>query len=527
MKKYIIKNKRPLLLAILFSIIASIFAVKVQFIKGSLLDYAISREFNSSIKYGIYLGVFIGLELGFFYLYDNSKGRFIVNAVKELREDYFKSILKRNYPEYNKKNIGEYITEYTNEMDIIENKYFGTIPILSEIIIKIFIVSISLFVLDFKIAIVTLVLLTMPLYIPKLVEKKLKNSQVDYIKELENHMRYITDWLNGFEIIKNYNIEENIEELYLNSNNVVMEKNYNKRRLGYITRSISAILSYFSHFIVLIFAGYLVLKGSFSAGDFFIAIGMIDQLSFPIISLSHLIQDIISVKPVNKSILDFINEIENYNKKKDIIKDNFNEIVFENISFGYMGKENILENFNFIFEKNKRYLLRGKSGSGKTTCINLLLNYYNPNSGNIVIDNIFLNEIYSLNKLITIMRQDAILFDDSLRNNIAMYDDIEDKDIIELLNKIGLEKYADYKSLDMRISEGGKNLSGGEKRRITLARAILRSTPILILDEPLANLDDKNTIIIQKELLTIVDKTLIIISHKWDYINAFDKIIEF
>jgi len=149
MKKYIKSNWKPLLLAITFSVLASIFAVRVQFLKGDVLDYALMKNFDNTLRYGLYLGIFIVLELGFFYFYDRNKGRFTVNAMKEARLDYFKGLLTKDYPSFLKKKQGEYIAQYTNEMGIIENQYFATIPMLAEIIIKIIAVSISLFILDY------------------------------------------------------------------------------------------------------------------------------------------------------------------------------------------------------------------------------------------------------------------------------------------------------------------------------------------------------------------------------------------
>lgn len=172
MKKYIKRNWKLLLLAFLFSTLAAMFAVKVQFLKGDVLDYALAKNTDNTLRYGLYLGLFIILELGFFYLYDLCKGKFAVNSIKEIRFDYFQSILSREYPEFLKEKQGEYISRYTNQMELIENQYFLTIPLLVEILVKILMVSIFLFILDYRLAIVTLVLLTTPLYIPKLVEKK-------------------------------------------------------------------------------------------------------------------------------------------------------------------------------------------------------------------------------------------------------------------------------------------------------------------------------------------------------------------
>ena len=280
MKKYIKSNWKSLSLAITFSVLASIFAVRVQFLKGDVLDYALKQSFENLIKYGIYLGIVIALELSFHYLYDRNRGKFSVDSMKEVKFDYFSSLLAKDYPDFLNGTQGEYIAQYTNEMEIVENQFFGTLPMLAEITIKIIAVSTSLFILDYRIAIATLFLLTMPLYVPKLVEKKLQSTQVKFVKQFEYHIKAITDWLNGFEIIKNFSIEKSILRKFNESNNSTMLKNLKKRQMGYLTRTISAILSYFSHFIILVFAAYLVLNGDFSAGDFFIAVGM---MSTPVI----------------------------------------------------------------------------------------------------------------------------------------------------------------------------------------------------------------------------------------------------
>jgi len=156
MKKYIKSIWRPLLLAVTFSILGSVFAVRVQFLKGDVLNNALSEDFYNTLRYGLYLGIFIACEIGFFYLYDRNRGKFAADSMKEVRIDYFDSLLAKDYPNFLSKKQREYIAQYTNEMEMVENLYFGTIPMLAEIMVKIIAVSISLFILDFRIAIVTL-----------------------------------------------------------------------------------------------------------------------------------------------------------------------------------------------------------------------------------------------------------------------------------------------------------------------------------------------------------------------------------
>lgn len=514
MKKYMYKHKGYLMLSLFCSLLAAVLAVRVQFLKGDVLDLALSKNFDQTMAKAFVLVLFILMEIGFYYLYDHMRGRFAVVSIRELREDFFGSLLKKRYPDYLKVNQAEYLAKYTNEMEIIENQYFSTIPMFAEILIKIIMVSGSLFILDYRIAFITLLLLTTPLYVPKLVEKHLQRAQMDYVESFEKHLNLVNDWLKGFELIKNFSVEDKVLKKFAFSNELTMGKNLKKRQMANLTRSISSILSYMSHFIILTFAAYLVLRGEFTAGKFFISIGMIDQLSYPIISLSYFLQDLVSVGPVNARMIKFMESSKEDQVEPSIDLEGFGEITFQDVSFGY-GEEELLQNLNMTFKKNKRYLLQGPSGSGKTTSMNLLLDYDKPSEGHIFVDGYEVHEIKHLNKLFTVMRQDAVLFQESLRTNLSLYQEIDDEKLIEVLEQVGLKKFASKDKLDMQIEEDGNNLSGGEKRRITLARSLLREAPLMILDEPLANLDAENASSIEDLLLSIQDRTMIVISHQF------------
>ncbi len=513
-KKYVKSNIFLLLQAILFSTITAIIAVRVQFFKGDVLDFALVSDVSSTVRYGLLLLLFILFELGFYYLYDLARGKFAVCSIEQVRRDFFASLLRRKYPDFLRRTDGEYIAQYTNEMEMVENQYFSTVPLLGEIVVKIAIVSISLFLLDYRIALITLVLLTMPLYVPKLAEKKLQKAQMDYVRQFESHLRKLNDWLRGFEVIKNYAIEEEVFLIFDESNRLTQEKNWQKRKMSYVARAVSAALSYISHFIIIAVAAYLVLKGDFSAGRFFIAAGMIDQLSYPIVTLSYLLQDLVSVKPVNESVISFCSYKLLQEKQTELHPHEVGRIEYENVTFGFDDRELFAE-LSMSFEKNRRYLIQGTSGSGKTTLIDMLVNYYSPQSGSIMIDQKPVEELSNLYELITIMRQDAFLFEESLRNNLTMYRKIPDEKLFSVLRAVGLNYLASIEKLDMTIQAEGENLSGGEKKRIGLARSLLRETPILILDEPLANLDAENVSMIENLILGITDRTLIVISHQF------------
>ena len=528
MKTYLKQNRRSYFGSLISILTATIFGVWLQFFKGDVLDFAAAGNISGTIRSAALLFIFILFEILFYYLYDRFSAAFVVGCTRALKRDIFQSILRRSYVSFREHPQGEYLARYTSEADAIKDRHFQMLPMLWEILFKIILVSAALFFLDWRIAIVTLALLTTPLYIPKLIEKSLQNAQTDYLKAVEENLSMVNDWLSGFEVIKNYAIEHRILGKFRTVNDRTMDKLMRDTKLGNLSRLLTTLISYLSYFVVLACAAYLVLESSFTAGDFFVAIGMIDQLSYPLISLAGIIRQLIAVKPACASMEAFL-AAEAQEPDGQPAQTLSRAIEFRDVTFSYDGTRTIVDHLDLTITKGKRYLLKGPSGCGKTTVINLLLKYFAPNAGQILFDGIPLTEFDSTYGLITVVRQEATLFRDTLRNNLTMYQDVPEDAIIKTLVSVGLERFANPKHLDRIITENGADFSGGEKKRLCLARALLRNTDVLILDEPLANLDPETARRIEDLLLSIPEKTLLVVSHQFteEKLNRFDQVIAF
>lgn len=528
MKPYEKQNRPAFIGALVCILFSSTFAVVLQFFKGNVLDSAVAGNTRVAAAYALLLIGFILLEVACYYFYRRQSARFVVGCVKHLKRDIWDSILRRSYVAYKGLPQGEYIAKYTAEADTIKERRFAMKPAFCEVACKVLFVSAALFLLDFRIALVTLFLLTTPLYIPKLIEKRLHKAQSEYLAAVAANLAKINDWLSGFEIIKNFAIERHIMKRFSAANDDAMAALLRDTQLTAVAQLITTLISYLSYFIILGFSTWLVLKGDFSAGDFFVAIGMIDQLSYPLISLSGIIRQLVAVKPVCTAMDAFIHDCAGVEAARELtgFRD---QIRYENVGFAYDEGRPLLRDFNLVIGKGKRYLFKGASGCGKTTAVNLLLKYYGVTVGEINVDGIPINNIDSTYGLITVVRQEAVLFHDTLRNNLTMYREIGDDALIAMLNSLGMAKYANAQALDGMITESGANLSGGEKKRICLARALLRDTDVLALDEPLANLDDATASKIEDLLLTIRDRTLLVVSHQFseDKFSAFDRVVDF
>lgn len=527
MKRYQKNQRRWFLGALVSALISTVFAVTLQFFKGDVLDHAVSGEVRETICYAGLLAIFILGEVLCYFAYDLFSAKYVTGCTGELKRDIFESILKRSYVAYKERPQGEYIAKYTNEADTIKNRRFSLLPMFWEILFKIIFVSAALFLLDWRIAAITIALLTTPLYVPKIIEKRLQSAQSACLQAVEENLSKVNDWLSGFEVIKNYSVEQRIMERFRATNNATMEKLLCDTRLSAVSRLITTLISYLSYFAVLICAAWLVLRGDFSAGDFFVAIGMIDQLSYPLISLAGVTRQMIAVRPSCEEMEKFLKAEESTQTSVGVEKLR-SVIRFRNVSFSYDGCRNILDGFDLTVKKGGRYLLKGPSGCGKTTAVNLLLRYFDATGGRIEIDGVPLEKVGNTYGMMTVVRQEASLFRDTLRNNLTMFRDIPERRLICVLESVGLDRYATGEELSRVVAEGGANFSGGEKKRICLARALLRDTDVLILDEPLANLDPATAERIEDLLLSVQDKTVLIVSHQFteEKLCRFDGVVD-
>ena len=217
------------------------------------------------------------------------------------------------------------------------------------------------------------------------------------------------------------------------------------------------------------------------------------------------------------------------NFEKEQIVENFN-VEFIDVSFSYNGKKQVIKNLNLKFDEGAFNALVGESGSGKSTIAKLLAGFWNVESGHIKIGGIDVNNIplKQLSKLISYVSQDNYLFDFSVKENIRLGNpNATDDEVEQIAIKAGCDRFIRELShgYDTIVGEGGGHLSGGEKQRISIARAMLKNSPIIILDEATSYIDPENENIIQAAISKLVKgKTLIVIAHRLNTIKGADKI---
>ena len=287
--------------------------------------------------------------------------------------------------------------------------------------------------------------------------------------------------------------------------------------------------------LLIYFAAQLILKEELEINNFFSFLAAMMLAYQPVRSLATLNMAIGQGLSASKRILPIIdlkNEITENKQDLDIeIVDG--NIKFENVSFNYKNndpKNNVLKSINLEILGGKMNALVGHSGAGKSTILNLIPKFFNCTNGDILIDNqsIYKSSINSLRRNISLVSQDTTLFDDTIKNNIAYANsNATDDEIVDAAKNAFADEFIDRlpDKYDTHIGENGVRLSGGEKQRLSIARAILKKTPIILLDEATSSLDSETENKIQKGLSFLTkNKTTLVIAHRLSTILNSEKI---
>lgn len=342
--------------------------------------------------------------------------------------------------------------------------------------------------------------------------------------------------LSSMKIIQAYAREPYTNQVYQSHIQDSQSAAFKSTKISTIYNTLGGVLSGIATAIVVGLAAYKNIGGSISIGELFIFIGYIGSLFGPVNSIASTIQTALTITVRGERVFEILDS-------KDVVPEKPNAIVpalikgnveFRNVSFGY-GKKGeateVLHDFNFTIPTGKTVAIIGPTGAGKTSLISLLLRFYDPWSGDIYLDGYRLRDLKleSLRTNISLVLQDALIFPMSLKDNIAFGDMNAGMD--EIIKAAKMAQAHDFimklpEGYDTIASEGGVSLSGGEKQRISLARAFLKKAPVLILDEPTSAMDVQTETAIFKALAEYATgRTVFVISHRLSAIRHADIII--
>ena len=525
MLKYIFKLDIITILFFLLAPISAIFTIGISYIMQFILDTAVSgniSKFKTVLSISI---IYIFSSVILDYAYKILKSKKIRDISLNLKNDLIDKILNKDFYSFNTYDNSYFDNIFLNDINILENSYFNIVLISYYEIIS-FLVSLYLIInIDIYLTLVILFLCFIQMLIPYFLGNKSSKLVAKSSSINEKYISNIKNIFLGFEIIKTFNIENSVKVKHNRQN--IKNQNIKAQSINFniLINCLSYLVGNIMYIGTLIMSSILVLLGKLHIGGILLSSQLMVYVTSPLMSLSETISEIKSSKEIRQKIKSILNE-KNNNEQSVNLKHFENNITFKNLSVVNNNKY-ILENVNLKIEKNKKYIIIGKSGSGKSTLINTL-SKITQYTGNIFIDDIDLQKIYNedLYKNLCIVRQSPFLFYDTLYNNIVLEENKDDK-LYKLLKKLKLEKFIDALHSGEFDYENLNSLSGGEKQRITLVRALLKESNILLLDEFTSQLDNITAFEIENYILSLEDKTVIMILHRLNenILKKADKII--
>lgn len=386
---------------------------------------------------------------------------------------------------------------------------------------------IGLFIIDFRMTILVLLFIPIKCVVMKYFAKKQKQIMDEFIKKNRKYAKWFGDTVGGVREVKLFNILDRKHEEFDQNQKDIIEKQKQMNMLGQWNTITDSLMVQFLSTLLYILGANLVFDLQLSVGSVFAFITYSSYVTGPIsaiLNIGYLLSGIIPSTKRYYAFMDLEEETDN-GETAALCPD---DLKLQQVSFAYEKEKYVLKDVDILFAKGSKTAIIGRNGSGKTTIINLLTRMYEPTSGKIMLGTEDISELPlpEYRNMVSVVSQQIYLFNDTIRNNICLYKRVDDVIVEEACKDSGLEDFIKEVSLDYVVGQNGAMLSGGQKQKIALARALIHDKPIVIFDEATSNTDAYSEQQINGLLDTkLKEKTVIVITHKKEILNKVDQIV--
>lgn len=458
-----------------------------------------------------------------------------VHTLLNFRKAVFNNVMNLHLGYFNNERKGDIISKIASDVQVVQFSVTGTLQVVFKEPLQLIAYIISLFIISPQLTVYSLLIIPISAFIISRIVKKLKEQAIASQQTYGNMISYLDEALSGIKIIKAFNATEFIKNRFDRENRKYSSITKSMARRQQLASPVSEFLGVSMVICIVLYGGYLILNnqsGGLTAASFIVYIGMFSQVMRPAKAISDSFSNIHSGIAAGERVLALIDE-------KPLIIDvpgalaitAFSDsIEFKNVSFAYQDKE-VLSNINLKVAKGKMIALVGPSGGGKSTLMDLIPRFIEPQTGEIMIDGKNINSVNanSLRALMGIVNQESILFNDSIFNNIAFGKEDATIEEVEAAARIAnahnfiLETENGY---DTNTGDRGTKLSGGQRQRICIARAVLNNPPLMLLDEATSALDTESEKLVQDALNNLMkNRTSLVIAHRLSTIQNADLIV--
>ncbi len=455
------------------------------------------------------------------------------NITLRMRQEISEKINLLPLKYFDKKSFGDVLSVVTNDVDTISQSLNQSMTQVITSVVTIIGILVMMLSISWQMTLVAIIALPLSFGIIAIIVKnsqKYFKSQQEILGKLNGH---IEEMYAGHTIVKVFNGEQRSQEIFNRTNEALYNNGWRSQFFSSLMWPIMNFIGNLDYVAVAIVGADLAVKGIVTIGDIQAFIQYVSQFNQPIIQTANIANVLQSTAAAAERVFEFLAEKEEIREIESPIK--LNEIKgaveFENVVFGYNKNEPIIKGFTAHIKPGQRIAIVGPTGAGKTTIVNLLMRFYDVDSGSIKIDGVDIRDMKrkDLRKMFGMVLQDTWLFNGTIKENLA-YGNLDATE--EELYEASKAAHADHfiqtlpNGYDLELNEEASNISQGEKQLLTIARAMLANPPMLILDEATSNVDTRTEILIQKAMEKLMQgSTSFVIAHRLSTIKDADLIL--
>lgn len=518
--------KKNIILSFIFSIIEVISKTIIPIITGLIIDSLLENKFTNILNLILINVLLIIIASIYNYLLNVSAKMAAIEYSNEIKEKALKRLLKLKINVIEKYKSGLLASKIVND---VNNIHHGLITFLTHFIpgiVTLILTLIIMFFINFKITLIIFLITPISVFITIYIAKQNKKLTDISNKEYNEMTSYIKEQIELKKYINVEKLENQKEEKVNNLSEKYMKDESKALFYASISNPTTRLINGIITIIVVLYSSFEIMNGNMTIGIFSTFLIYANRYAKPLNEISQVINRLTISLTSYDSIKELINEeIEEFINSNDEI---IGSIEFKNVSFSYNNDKEILKNINFKINNGEKIAIVGPTGSGKTTIIQLLLKFYNINSGSILIDGKNINDINTniLRDNIKVVLQDAHLNNENIKDVLKYSNDVSDMEIKDLLKRINIKPNFLGMNDNLENITSIDNLSNGQKQIISMIRAMLSNPKIVILDEATSDVDSLTEKNIESSINELTKgKTSIIIAHRLSTIISADKII--
>ena len=523
------KNRINFIVTIILTIAMSSLNLMISWLIQQIMDCTANQDMQALVR-----SAWIAASVVIAYTVANAVyravyPRFLQRAMQQYRDYAFSRLTQKSLRSFSKEGTALYVSALTNDCTSIENNYLAATFTLIEFLFCFLGALIMMLYYSPVMLVLAVALSFLPVAVSMTAGNRLTEQEKEISKKNERFVSIVNELLSGFPVIKSFRAETQASRLFSQRNEQAEEAKKNKRRTEQLISLLANDAGIIAQMGIFLAGAWLAISGKgVTAGVVIVFVQLMNYILNPISQVPLLWSNRKAAIALMEKLSDALSENVREEGREKL--NGFSEkIEVKDLTYGYEPESPVLKDLDVQFDAGKSYAIVGGSGSGKSTLLNLLMGSSSNYQGEICIDGVSIKNIESesLYQLMTSVQQNVFVFNDTIRNNVTMFHEFSDKEVTLALERSGLSELIEKRGEEFVCGENGANLSGGERQRISIARALLRKSPILLVDEATAALDAATARAVSFSILNLVGMTRIVVTHRLEeaILRRYDKIL--